>query len=351
MRLSVLDLAPIASGQTAGDALACTLDLARRADARGLHRYWVAEHHNAGALASASPEILIGLLARETSRIRVGAGGVMLTNHAPLRVAESFRVLHALFPGRIDLGLGRAAGTDPPTARALRGARAGGAEDFPAQLDELCGYLDERSGPRPGRGGPIVAIPMGVPRPDVWLLGSGDGGAAIAAERGLPLAFSHLMNPDEAAATVARYKADFRPSAHRAEPEALLAVAVLCAPTNEEAHALAACGELAWVRLRQGQRDLPFPSVAEARAHRYDDEEEALRRAVRGRGIVGDPPSVAQALRALARAAGVDEVMLSVGAHEHAVRARVYDLVADALDVPRPAPGGAAHGSTQQTQL
>ncbi len=331
MRVSVLDLSPITSGSGAAEALARTIDLARHADARGFHRYWVAEHHNAGGLASSSPEIMIGQIARETTRIRVGAGGVMLPNHAPLRVAESFRVLHALFPGRLDLGLGRAAGTDPRTARALRDARLASADGFPAQLDELLGYLGECAGPRRAFEGSIVAIPMGVPPPDVWILGSSDGGARIAAERGLPFAFSHLLNPSEAVAMVRRYREEFRPSSHRSAPEAILAASVVCAPTDREAEELAASVELAWVRIGQGQRDLPIPSVEEARAHRWDEIDEALRAGHRGRHFVGSPTRVANALRELAGAAGVDEVMLTVNVHDHAARTRTYDLVADAL--------------------
>jgi luciferase family oxidoreductase group 1 len=197
--VSVLDLSPIPSGSTAGDALRNTLDLARHAEALGLRRYWLAEHHNAGGLACSAPEILIGQVAATTHSIRVGSGGIMLPNHSPLKVAEMFRVLHALFPGRIDLGLGRAPGTDPRTAAALRRSReAVSLDNFPEQLAELTRYLDDDGPPRPGFSGTIRAIPTNVPSPELWLLGSGDsGGAVLAAEHGLGFAFAHYMNPDE----------------------------------------------------------------------------------------------------------------------------------------------------------
>src|SRR5580704_9215139 len=180
--LSVLDLSPIPSGSTAGDALRNSLDLARHAEALGLRRYWLAEHHNAGGLACPAPEILIGQIAAQTTSLRVGSGGIMLPNHTPLKVAETFRVLHALFPGRIDLGLGRAPGTDPRTAAALRRSReAVSADDFPEQLAELARYLDEQGPPRPAFSPTIRAIPVNVPSPELWLLGSGDSGGAVIA--------------------------------------------------------------------------------------------------------------------------------------------------------------------------
>jgi luciferase family oxidoreductase group 1 len=336
VRLSVLDLSPIPSGGTAATALANTLDLARFADARGLHRYWLAEHHNAGGLASSSPEIMIGQVARETTRIRVGAGGVMLPNHAPLRVAESFRVLHALFPGRLDLGLGRAAGTDPRTARALRDARGSTADGFPAQLDELVGYLDDPCVPRRAFEAKIYAIPTGVAPPDLWILGSSDAGAALAAARGLPFAFAHHQNPTDATTMLRRYRDEFVPSWRRAAPEAILAVSVVCADTDTEAARLATSAELAWVRFTQGYKDFPLPSVEEALAHEYDAEEEAFRSANVGRIIVGSPATVGATLRSLAEAAGADELMLMVGVHDHDARKHAYALVAEALGISTP---------------
>jgi luciferase family oxidoreductase group 1 len=331
--LSVLDLSPIPSGSTAGDALRNTLDLARHAESIGLRRYWLAEHHNAGGLACPAPEILIGQVAATTSSIRVGAGGIMLPNHTPLKVAETFRVLHALFPGRIDLGLGRAPGTDPRTAAALRRSReALAVDDFPEQLAELTRYLDDDEPPRAGFTGTIRAIPTNVPSPDMWLLGSSEaGGALLAAERGLGFAFAHHINPVDSARVLRRYREAFVPSSRRSEPWAILAAAVVCAETDADAERLASSGELAMVRSRQGIRDRPLPSVEEALAHRYDELEEALRVGWGSHVLVGGVTRVRERLGALVAASGADEVMVLTHVHEHAARKRSYELVAEAL--------------------
>ena len=232
--LSVLDLSPIPSGSTAGDALRNTLDLARHAEMLGFRRYWLAEHHNAGGLACPAPEIMIGQVAATTQSIRVGAGGIMLPNHTPLKVAETFRVLHALFPGRIDLGLGRAPGTDPRTAAALRRSRAAlDVDDFPEQFAELTRYLDEDDPPRTGFSGTIRAVPIHVPSPELWLLGSSEaGGALLAAQRGMGFAFAHHINPEDSVRVLRRYREAFVPSLGRHAPWAILALAVVCAETD-----------------------------------------------------------------------------------------------------------------------
>jgi len=330
--LSVLDLSPIPSGSTAGDALRNTLDLARHAEALGLRRYWLAEHHNAGGLACPAPELMIGQVAATTTTLRVGSGGIMLPNHTPLKVAETFRVLHALFPGRIDLGLGRAPGTDPRTAAALRRSREALVDDFPEQLTELTRYLDDDGPPRTGFGGGVRAIPTNVPSPELWLLGSSEaGGALMAAQRGLGFAFAHHINPEDSVRVLRRYREAFVPSARRREPWAILALAVVCAESDAAAERLASSGELAMVRFFQGIRDLPMPSVEEALAHRYDAHEEALRV---GRGahlLVGGVARVRERLAALVEASGADEVMVLTHVHEHAARKRSYELVAEAL--------------------
>jgi luciferase family oxidoreductase group 1 len=330
----VLDLSPIPDGSSPGQALRNTIDLARHAESIGLMRYWLAEHHNAACLASAAPEFMIGQVAAATRTIRVGSGGMMLPNHSPLKVAEMFRVLSALFPGRVDLGLGRAPGTDPRTAAALRRAPAISGDDFPAQLDALVGYLDDRSTPRAPWTSSIVAIPAGVEAPDAWILGSSDFGAVFAAERGLGFAFAHHLNPHDAVAMLRLYRDRFRPSARRAAPETILAVSVICAESDEDAELLASSGDLAGVRFAQGQRDLPLPSVAEAQAHRYDEDEENLRLLNRERHLVGGVPRVREALRALIEASGADEVMVTTHVHDHEARKRSYALVAEALAAP-----------------
>jgi luciferase family oxidoreductase group 1 len=331
--LSVLDLSPIPSGFTAGDALRNTIDLARHAEALGLHRYWLAEHHNAGGLACSAPEILIGLVAAATQSIRVGSGGIMLPNHTPLKVAETFRVLHALFPGRIDLGLGRAPGTDPRTAAALRRSREAVAlDDFPERLDELTRYIDEDDPPRTAFAGTVRAIPTNVRPPELWILGSSEaGGGLMAALRGLGFAFAHHINPDDAVGVLRRYRETFVPSPRRRQPWAILALAVVCAESDAAAEELATSGDLAMVRFLQGVRDLPMPSVEEARAHVYDAEQNALRAARGDRVIVGGVQRVRERVQALVTAAQADEVMVLTHVHEHAARKQSYELVARAL--------------------
>jgi luciferase family oxidoreductase group 1 len=331
--LSVLDLSPIPSGFTAGDALRNSLDLAKHAETLGLERYWLAEHHNAGGLACPAPEIMIGQIAAETKAIRVGSGGIMLPNHTPLKVAETFRVLHALFPGRVDLGLGRAPGTDPRTAAALRRSReAVVADDFPEQLSSLMGYLDDDGPPRTSFGGPIRAIPTNVPSPDIWLLGSSEsGGAMMAAQRGLGFAFAHHINPDDSVSVLRRYREAFVPSSRRREPWAILALAAICAETDEEAERLATSGELAMVWFLQGIRDRPLPTVEEALAYPYDPHEEALRRGRHARTCVGGPARVKAEIEALMDASGADEVMVLTHVHDHAARKRSYELLAESL--------------------
>lgn len=329
----MLDLSPVLSGGTAQEALHNSIDLARHGEALGLRRYWVAEHHNAGGLACSTPEVLIGQVAAATRTIRVGAGGIMLPNHTPLKVAETFRVLHALFPGRIDLGLGRAPGTDTRTAAELRRSRAAVvADDFSERFDALVRYLDDDAPPRNGFTGTVRAVPLQVPSPELWLLGSSDeGGCALAADRGMGFACAHHINPRDSVRALRRYRETFVRSAQRREPWAILAVSVVCAQTDAEAKELGRSGELAMVRFLQGMRDAPLPTVEEARAHVFDPHEEALRL---GRGdhvIIGDPRTVRERLGHLVAEAHADEVMVLTHVHDHGARKRSYELVAEAL--------------------
>jgi len=331
--LSVLDLSPIPSGFTAGDALRSSIDLARHAEALGLSRYWLAEHHNAGGLACPAPEILIGQVAAATTSLRVGSGGIMLPNHTALKVAETFRVLHALFPGRIDLGLGRAPGTDPRTAAVLRRSReAVVTDDFPEQLSSLVAYLDDDGPPRTSFGGPVRAIPTNVPAPPIWLLGSSEaGGALMAAQRGVGFAFAHHINPDDSVRVLRRYRDEFVPSSRRARPWAILALGAICAETDEEAERLATSSELSMIWFLQGIRDRPLPSVEEALAYSYEPHEEALRASRQQRVLVGSPARVKDELQALVDASGADEVMVLTHVHDHTARKRSYELLARAL--------------------
>lgn len=324
MKLSVLDLSPIPSGSTATQAIKNTISLAQHVERLGYHRYWLAEHHNAAALASSSPEILIAAVGAATSTIRVGSGGIMLPNHSPLKVAESFRVLSAIHPERIDLGIGRAAGTDQKTALALRqSAELLGAEGFSTQLDELLMYLDREIDPGQ-RFGPIKAIPQGVVTPPVFMLGSGADSAALAASLGLGYAFAFHLSSSGAAETMQTYRREFKPSRWHQTPHAILAIAVLCAASTSEAEELARCGDLAMARFGQGFRDLPFPSPAEARAYQFDADEEVFRREARSRQLIGDPTFVKEKLAELVRTTGADEVMVTTAIHDHEERLRSY---------------------------
>lgn len=329
--LSVLDLSPVPSGTTPAGALQNSVDLARHADALGLARYWVAEHHNAAGLASSSPEVLIATIAASTTRIRVGSGGIMLPNHSALKVAETFRALHALHPGRIDLGVGRAAGTDNKTALALRRSKELlGADGFPAQLREVLDLLTSDPDPHV-RFGPLKATPTGVPAPDVFLLGASEESAAAAASLGLGYAYAHHFDPSGAEAALIRYRAEFQASPLRAAPHAIVAVAVACGESDAHAEDLAKSSDLAWVRFGQGLRDLPLPSVAEARAYELDPEEETIRRSNRARVTVGGAARVGDALRALAATTKADEIMVTSAIHDHAERKRSYERILAAL--------------------
>jgi luciferase family oxidoreductase group 1 len=329
--LSVLDLSPVPPGGTAADALAATVELARLADARGCVRFWLAEHHNTPSLASSAPAVLIERVASATERIRVGSGGVMLPNHSPLAVAESFRLLEALHPGRIDLGVGRAPGTDGLTAFALRRSEdALGAEDFPERFDELLGFL--------GAGfasdhpfGRIAVSPVDVDPPDVWMLGSSDFGGRMAAHLGVGFAFAHHINPGPAVATMRAYREHFRPSDHGDAPRAILAVSVVCAETDDEAEVLAAPVDLAMVRLVQGRGGRDRPAPAEAARYEFNPAEDQIRRRNRSRYVVGGIEQVRETLAAFVHATGADELMVTTMVADPAARLRTYELLTDAF--------------------
>lgn len=332
MHLSALDLSPVLSGETAHEALGHSLALAEHAERIGLRRLWLAEHHNAAALACPCPELLIARIGAATSTLRLGAGGIMLPNHSPLKVAETFAVLSALYPGRVDLGLGRAPGTDPRTAAELRrGARVSG-DDFPDQLEALLAYQAPAELPREPFTSTTIAIPAGVPAPDLFLLSSSGYGAELAARRGLGLAFAHHMNPRDASAALRRYRETFQPSAHRAEPYAIASVSVVCADTRADAHHLAGSGELAMLRLAQGRRDLPLATAEEAAAFDWDGEAKAIRRMFGMAPVVGSVDEVATRLTRIVDESGADELMVLTLVHDQAARRRSYALVAEALE-------------------
>ena len=326
MRFSVLDQSPIGEGTTGADALANTLDLARLADELGYHRYWVAEHHGTPMLAGAAPEILIAAIAGVTERLRVGSGGVMLPHYSPLKVAEVFSILCGLHPGRIDLGIGRAPGTDPHTMFALqRDRRQGAPDDFPEQLAELLAYLEDDF-PAGHPFARLAALPGGPDRPEVWLLGSSGQSALWASQLGLPYSFADFINP-AGAELAAAYRERFVPSRRRSEPYLAVAVSVVCAETDEEAERIAASGRMSFTLLRRG-RLVPVPSPEQA-AEFFEREPEAFARTGR-RSIVGSPETVRAGLAAVAAEYAADEVTVVTITHDHQARCRSYELVAEA---------------------
>jgi luciferase family oxidoreductase group 1 len=329
--ISVLDLCPVPPGGSTADALAATVELARVAEGLGCTRFWLAEHHNTPSLASSTPAVLIERVASATSRIRVGSGGVMLPNHSPLSVAESFRLLEALHPGRIDLGVGRAPVTDGLTAYALRRSEdAMSAEDFPERFEELLGFLG--AGFDDGHPFERIAVsPVDVDSPEVWMLGSSDFGGRMAAHLGIGFAFAHHINPGPAVATMRAYRDHFRPSSGLAEPRAILAVSVVCAPTADEAEELAAPVDLAMVRLVQGRSSRTRPTADEARGYSFSAAEDQIRRRNRSRYVVGSAQQVRETLASLVNATGADELMITTMVADPAARRRTYELLVDGV--------------------
>jgi luciferase family oxidoreductase group 1 len=326
LALSVLDLSPVAAGMPGATALRNTLDLAPLADRLGYSRYWVAEHHNLPSIASSAPEIMIGQIAALTERIRVGSGGVMLPNHAPLMVVERFKVLEALFPGRIDLGLGRAPGTDPVTSYALR-RHQGNEDDFLERFQELM-LLESRGFPDGHPFSRIVAMPSDVPLPPIWLLGSSDYSAELAAAVGAGFSFAHHFASHDAAAAMCSYRERFRPSPQRERPYAILAIAAIAAETDEGAERLASTVDLNWVRRARGEY-LPLASPEEALSYPYSPIDRERIAANRARLFVGKPATVRERLQPLIAATKADEVMITTMIYDHGARRCSYELLAE----------------------
>jgi luciferase family oxidoreductase group 1 len=338
-RLSVLDQSPIAEGSTGAQALANTLDLARLADGLGYHRYWVAEHHGGPMLAGPSPEALIGPIAAATQRIRVGSGGVMLPHYSPLKVAETFSLLAGLFPGRIDLALGRAAGTDPMTTFALqRDRRQAAPDDFPEQLTELLGYLDDRLPPDHPFGRLAKTLPGRPNKPEVWLLGSSPQSAVWAGELGLPYAFADFINP-QGAEIAALYRERFAQHQHEhsdAKPRVAVAAWVICADIDEEAQRLAASGRMAFTVLRRGQLIAVPPPEKALRFLEQERERNAQGSGERPAGrrtVVGSPQTVREQLEQVVRDYGAEEAIAVNITYDHQARRRSYELLAEAFEL------------------
>jgi len=322
----VLDLSPIPSGRPASSALHDTIELARATESYGYQRFWLAEHHNIGSVASSAPMVMIATVAAATKTIRVGSGGIMLPNHAPLAVAETFRVLEGLHPGRIDLGLGRAPGTDQLTAYALRRGREGG-DDFPQQLAELLAYVDGFPDDHPFK--PLRAIPDDVPLPPLWILGSSLYGGQAAAAFGTGFAFAGHFGSADPAEAVAGYRTAFEPSTRLAEPRVVLGVAAIAAETEERAEALAKANDLSMVRLMQN-RPGPVPTPEEAAAHPWTDQELALATQRRRFISVGTPEQVRDDLERRRMEADADELVITTQVHDPAERRLSYELIAKA---------------------
>ena len=328
MRLSILDQTPIAEGTTAAAALANSIDLARAGDRLGYHRYWAAEHHASPALAGAAPEVLLAAVGAATQRIRLGSGGIMLPHYSPLKVAETFSLLSGLYPGRVDLGVGRAPGSDGRTAFALqRDRRQQSPNDFPNQLAELLGYLEDDL-PAGHVFADLARTLPGAPEvPDVWLLGSSPDSAAWAAETGLPYCFADFINSD-GAAIAEQYRRAFRPGVRADTPYSMVALWTVCAETDAEAERLALSSRMMLAHLLTGVL-IPVPSPEKAAAWLAANPAAATRRG--RRMIAGSPATVRAGIEAAVAEYGADEAMLVNIVHDHAARVRSYELVADAF--------------------
>jgi luciferase family oxidoreductase group 1 len=329
LKLGVLDQSPIPSGTRPEEALRNSIDLAQHAERLGYGRYWLAEHHNTKGLAGPAPEVMVAAVAAATERIRVGSGGVMLPHYSPLKVAETFHVLEALHPGRIDLGVGRAPGGDPMSAAALRIPTAQG-DQFPHQVQDLIGWLEDRmNGEHPFAR--VRATPEPGTNPPVWLLGSSDYSAAVAAVLGTGFSFAHFINPSLGDAVMSQYRENFKPSPTLPAPLANVGVGVVCAETTEEALRLSASVRLWRRRLGRGDPG-PVPSVDEALAElgpkaleRPHDPERRL--------VIGNPDEVRAQLIELAESYRVEELIVLTITHDHAARVRSYELLAETLEL------------------
>lgn len=321
---SILDLAPITVGSTAADSLRNTLDLAQHADQWGYNRYWLAEHHSMPGIASSATSVVIGYVAGGTKRIRVGSGGVMLPNHSPLVIAEQFGTLESLYPGRIDLGLGRAPGSDPLTSQALRRGPGSDGQDFPERLSELRGYFH----PAPGSGARVRAIPgegLSVP---IWLLGSSGFSAQLSGQLGLPFSFASHFAPDYLLPALDLYRHQFRPSEELAGPYAMVGVNVIVADTDEEARRLATSQQqqfLNLIRRQTGQLKPPVDSMEPI----WTPQEKALIERQLGFAAIGSPDTVRKRLEVLLQQTDADEMIVAAQVYDHEARLRSYELLAE----------------------
>jgi len=325
LRLSILDQSPIISGHTPAQAIHATVELARAADQLGYHRYWLAEHHAMNGLADPCPEILLGPVAAATTRIRVGTGGVLLPYYSPLKVAEVFRMYEALFPGRVDLGIGRAPGGTMLVARAMNADAFVGEERFPTQVQELVGWLDD-SLPCDYPFHAVKAMPAGPTAPEVWLLGSSDYSGSLAAYLGLRFSFAHFISAHGGPAVTRAYRDGFR-AGRESQPYSMVAVFVICAASHAEAERLAASIDLRRLRMAHGQDD-PIATVEQAHAVQYSAADRALIQRERARAVIGTPETVKTRLLELQEQFQADEVMVITITGDYSSRLRSYELLA-----------------------
>jgi len=332
IRLSVLDQSPVRSGFSAKIGIEETIELAKLTDKLGYHRYWVAEHHNSTGLTGSAPEILLARLGAETQNIRLGSGGVMLSHYSPYKIAEIFNLLETMYPGRIDLGIGRAPGSDQITAHALAyGNQPRGPREYPSQVQDLISFLgDDLPEGHPLK--QVHATPLPENAPEMWMLGSSDQSAQMAALLGSPFSFAHFITDEQGPQIMQMYREQFEPSNISLSPEGNIGVFVICADTDEEAVRLASSRDLWRTRLDTGKIG-PVPSIEEALAYPYTQEEQARRNYHQRRNIVGSPATVQKKLKAVLDQYGVGEAVVVTITHSFEARCKSYELLADAFEL------------------
>jgi luciferase family oxidoreductase group 1 len=328
MQFSILDLCPILSGEKPEDSLKHPAELARYGEQVGYKRFWMAEHHNMPGIGSSAPEILIAHVAQATRKIRVGSGGIMLPNHATLHIAEVFRTLEALYPGRIDLGIGRAPGSGSRAAAALRHTRNLSADDFPDELDDLLKWMTDEL-PQTHRYGGVSAVPINVHMPDLWILGSSDFGAMLAAEKGLPYAFAQHFSHLPALEILKLYHERFRPSRWLEAPRCMLGVHIICAETDELARDLAMSSDLSFSIFVQTGKSIPLPTVEEAKHYSYSADDWKQVRAGSMPKFVGSPETIQKSLSPYLKSGIVDELMILSMIHDQEARKNSYRLLSE----------------------
>lgn len=324
--LSVLDLCPILSGKSASDSFSAAVDLAKFCEDLGYERFWLAEHHNMNGIGSSSPEILITHIANHTKKIRVGSGGIMLPNHSALHMAEVFRTLEALFPNRIDFGIGRAPGSGSKAAMALRKDRGLSVDDFPDQLDDLMSWMQDTL-PENHRYAGVSAIPVDVKMPQVWMLGSSDFGAMLAANKGLPYSFAQHFSHIPALDIFNYYYEHFVPSKYLKKPYAMMGVHIICADTDEEAYELAMSSDLSFSLFVQTGKSIPLPSVEEAKKYPYTVEDWKQVRASSMPKFIGSPETIKRLLAPYLKSQLIDELMVLSMIYDQEKRKHSYKLI------------------------